>query len=457
MLAARVQVYPFDDFSSLWTRALEEFQTVFRHHNTDLRSNFTQVSPDIVRHEFQKVPARLGAVMIVDEFDLLRDGEARELTANLLKSLHDHAINVTVLLIGVAENVEELIVNHQSLRRVLSLVKLERMKTIELNEILESRLRLTPLKISDDARSEIVTLSCGLPYYVQTLGKFATQNAIKDHRLQMQIEDVNAAIEDFLVEFGQSFTDDYERATDSHLSSNIFREVLLASALALSDPSGVFESSEVTKTLNEIAPGKGYRHARVQQYLAQFITDRRGKMLIRSGMKTDYRYRFSDALMQPFIVLRAIKDGMINENLRQLLLRSGKEQEPDAGYRLGVAEADATRPGMVIPTVAEAAGSVREEVGAVAEETVEGKGEAAAVAEKVGAEKEEADAVAQAAAAVMKEAGAESPMLSASRQARSKLGFHPADAGLSEAAPDDSRTATLAQRPQQRGWRLFRR
>src|SRR5579863_4161997 len=81
MLAARVQVYPFDDFSSLWSRALEEFQTVFRHHNTEVRSNFPHVSPDIVRHEFQKVPGRLGAVMIVDEFDLLRDREARELTA----------------------------------------------------------------------------------------------------------------------------------------------------------------------------------------------------------------------------------------------------------------------------------------------------------------------------------------------------------------------------------------
>ncbi len=88
--------------------------------------------------------------MIVDEFDLLRVKEARELTANLIKSLHDYGSNVTVILIGVAENVDELLINHQSLRRVLSFVKLARMSTNDLNDILDSRLRLTPLTLSDE-------------------------------------------------------------------------------------------------------------------------------------------------------------------------------------------------------------------------------------------------------------------------------------------------------------------
>jgi hypothetical protein len=408
ILAARVQVYPFDDFSSLWSRALEEFQAVFRHHGTEVRSNFPQVTPDIVRHEFQKVPKNLGAIMIVDEFDLLRDTEARELTANLLKSLHDHAINVTILLIGVAENVEELIINHQSLRRVLSLVKLERMSTADLTAIFDSRLRLTPLGISAEARSEIVTLSRGLPYYIQTLGKFATQNAIKHQRVRIEIEDVSAAMEDFLVEGGQSFADDYRRATDSRLASNIFREVILASALARSDSSGVFEASEVSKTLNEIVPSGGYHHARVQQYLAQFVSDRRGKILIRSGMKSDYRYRFSDALMQPFIIMRAIKDGMINEKLRDLLFHSVKEEEYDEEYQPSVAEANASRLEVILPAVTE-------------------------------------------------EVAGEPPNISESRQLRSKLGIQPGNTSLSAVVPESRHTPTLAPRAPERSWRLFRR
>jgi Cdc6-like AAA superfamily ATPase len=356
ILAARLQVNPFDDFSSLWSRALKEFQTVFRHYSAEICSTFAYVSPDIVRHEFQKIPRHLGAIMIVDEFDLLRDREARELTANLLKSLHDHAINVTVLLIGVAQNVEELISNHKSLRRVLSLVKLERVNTVDLGAILDSRLRLTSLEISTEARSEIVTLSCGLPYYVQILGKLAAQNAIEHHRLQVRVEDVTAAIENFLVEDGRSFSGDYQRATESRFASNIFRDVILASALTCSDPSGGFESSEVSKILNVIAPEKGYHHTRVQQRLAEFISDRRGRILIRSRTQARYRYCFADALMQPFIVMKAIKDGVIDEELRHLLFHSVKAEDHDKEYQIDVVEADTRQRGMIGPTVTEEAG-----------------------------------------------------------------------------------------------------
>jgi hypothetical protein len=358
VLVARVQVYPSDDFSSLWLRALEEIKTVFQRDSHEIRSDFAHVSPDIIRREFQKLPAHLGALMIVDEFDLLRGSEARELTANLLKSLHDHAINVTVILIGVAENIEDLLINHQSLRRVLTLVKLERMNFVDLEKILESRLRMTPLRISDGARTAIVNLSCGLPYYAQTLGRFATLNAIKNHRLRVETEDVDAAIESFLDESGKLFDKDYEIATENRRDNDIFRKIILACALTPYDAGGMFKSSEVTETLNLIDAGILYRHARVQQCLAQFTTERRGKILIRSGMKAGYRYRFSDALMQPFIIMRGIGGTKIDQRLRDLLLQSGKEATQDVETRAGGAEPDASAPVTVGPTIAEAAGGV---------------------------------------------------------------------------------------------------
>jgi hypothetical protein len=324
LFAARVQVHPFDNFSSLWSRVLEELQAATPEpYKKELASKFEHVSPDIVRREFGKIPPHVGAIMIVDEFDLLRDTDARELTANLLKSLHDYGSNVTVVLIGVAENVDELLINHRSLRRVLSFVKLDRMSAVDLENILDSRLESTPLTLSNDTRSEIVILSCGLPYYVQILGKFATQHAIQHQRVRVQLEDVSAAIDNFLVESGESFADDYRRATDSRQAGNSFHEVILASALAASDASGAFQFSEVVKTLDLIASGKRQYPARIQQYLAQFASDRRGNILTRSGVKSDYRYRFSDALMQPFIIMRAIQNTMIDEGLRRLLLHSG--------------------------------------------------------------------------------------------------------------------------------------
>jgi len=353
ILAARVQADASDNFSSLWSRALVEFQQATIHYNPSISSDFERVTPDIVRREFQKLPPRVLFIMTIDEFDLLREQKTRELTANLLKSLHDHAINVTVLLIGIADNVEELIINHQSLRRVLSLVKLERMNIFDLSKILDSRLRSTPLKLSDDARSEIVTLSRGLPYYVQSLGKSAIQNSVRRQHTLVEIEDVNAAIENFLLESGQSFSDDYQRATDSRQASNISHGVLLASALAHADTGGFFKPSDVCEMLNLIVLGNNYHHARVHQYLSKFTLDRRARILIRGGAKGGYRYRFSDALMQPFIVMRAIKDTTIDDRLRHRLFHLGRGQLLDRGYRLGVAEANATQLGMVVPTITE--------------------------------------------------------------------------------------------------------
>jgi hypothetical protein len=407
VLVARVQVYPSDDFSSLWSRALAEFKTVYRD-SQEIQSEFAHVSPDIVRREFQKLPAHLGAIMIVDEFDLLRTREARELTATLLKSLHDHSTNVTIILIGVAENIEELIINHQSLRRVLTLIRLERMSIGDLTKILDSRLRLTPLKISDDARTEIVALSCGLPYYVQTLGRFATLNAIKNHRLRVESEDVNAATENFLDESSKLFDNDYQLAVESRQYKNIFQEVILACALTPCDPGGMFKSLEVTDTLNLIDPGRLHSHARVQQYLSQFTTERRGKILIKSGMKAGSRYRFSDALMQPFILMKGISGAMVDQRLRDLLRHSGREAVPDADSRLGVAEPDAADLGTIIPTIAE-------------------------------------------------EAGGEEAGITGSHPAGSELGLYPRNAGLIRAVRNSSGTPTVARGTHEGSWRRFRR
>ncbi len=339
VLIVRSQAYPFDDFSSLWLRALEELQIAAKHYCKELRSDFANASPDIVRREFQKLPKHLMSLIIIDEFDILRAEEARNLTANLLKSLHDYQVNVTVLLIGVADNVEELIANHQSLRRVLSLVKLERMSVLELNEILDRRLQLTPLSLANDARAAIVGISRGLPYYVQILGKFSAQNAIRNQRLQILVEDVDAAIEKFIIDNGPSFAGAYQRTTESRQIGNMFQKMILASTLAPSDISGFFRPSDVARVLNHMVIDECRSDLQVQRYLSQFASDRRGRALIRRGIGADSRYRFSDATMQPFIIMRAIKDRQFEGGCRNFLFHWCEEDVRDARHRLGTAEA----------------------------------------------------------------------------------------------------------------------
>ena len=343
IIAIRIHAYPLDDFSSLWLRVLEELVIVAKLYCNDLRADFKCVSPDIVKREFQKFRNNLIPIIIIDEFDQLKGEAVRELTANFLKSLHDNIINVTIVLIGVADNVEELIDNHRSLRRVLSLVKLERMNILDLNEILDRRLQLTPLNLSGEARSAMIGLSCGLPYYVQTLGKFAAQNAIRDRRTRVHLEDVKAAIDKFIIESGESFGEAYQRATESKQAGNIFEEMMLACALASSDKGGFFKPLEVAKALNIIITDKTRACFQIQRYLFLFTSEKRGRVLIRQGMETEYRYRFSDATMQPFIIMRAIKEGRIDGISDSILFHWYLGEIRDGRYQLGTAEAYAAR------------------------------------------------------------------------------------------------------------------
>jgi Cdc6-like AAA superfamily ATPase len=325
VIAARVQADPADSFSSLWIKALEELREVAiqtgRSELVPLNVAYEQITPSIIRRELQKCRPNAIPIIIIDEFDKLRDESARELTAHVIKDLYDNAatINTTIIIVGVAEDIRELVEDHASLRRALVEVKMERMKSPELNEVLDKRLRLTPTKISGDARWTTVTLSRGLPYYVQMLGKYASVHAVSRKSLRIDAYDLEHAMDRFIEDSGQSFQDDYKEATHSNQADNLFREVLLSCALAQTDEAGFFTPTSVIEPLNAILHQRR-RHAHFDRHLREFIAEKRGNILIRRGDERQYRYRFNDPMMQPYVIIKGIRDEMINDEIKKTLL-----------------------------------------------------------------------------------------------------------------------------------------
>lgn len=325
IIAARVQADPSDSFSSLWIKAIEELKAVGaatgRSDLIPLQTEYDQVNPDIIRRELQKCRPNAIPIIIIDEFDKLRDSDARELTAHVIKALYDNAdtINTTIIIVGVAEDIRELVEDHKSLTRALTEIKMERMRSPELNEVLDKRLRLTPVTISGDARWTVVTLSRGMPYYVQMLGKYSSLNTVRRRKLKIELEDVESAMDRLIIDSGQSFQDDYRHAVHSNQSDNLFKEVLLSCALAPTDESGFFTPTNVIEPLNSILHERK-RHAHFDRHLREFISEKRGHILIRRGDERQYRFRFHDPMMQPYVIIKGIRDGMIDEPTRQKLL-----------------------------------------------------------------------------------------------------------------------------------------
>ena len=147
IIAARIQADPSDDFQSLWSKALRELKAnavmMGREGLIPISDTFVASSPDHVRLELQKCRPNAIPILIIDEFDRLEDDFAKKLTANLLKSLADYDVSCTVVIVGVAESLSELIQDHASIRRCLVQIHLDRMNPKELNDIIDSRLGLT--------------------------------------------------------------------------------------------------------------------------------------------------------------------------------------------------------------------------------------------------------------------------------------------------------------------------
>ena len=129
---------------------------------------------------------------------------------------------------------------------------MERIDSAELNEALDKRLRLTAVEITGDARWTIVTLSHGMPYYVEMLANTNRSTAldVNESRLTLMMSSTRWTAE------SRTAANRSMGATQSNQSDNRFREVLLSCALAQTDGAGFLTATNVIEPLNSILRGE---------------------------------------------------------------------------------------------------------------------------------------------------------------------------------------------------------
>lgn len=321
MAAGAVNCDQTADFASLWRTALREIRVTagaqqgigFTAQQAAMTGNLAdylgpEVTPDSVRSLLQ----RIGKTIIVfDEVDRIADRKTATLMADTIKNLSDHAVNSTVILVGVADTVEALIGEHQSVERALVQIRMPRMTMPELEEIITKGATHAGMSITDDARRKIAALSQGLPHYVHLVSLNAFRQAVVRDSLTVTIMDVRAAIEKALSTAQQSTIAAYHRATSSP-RENLYPQVLLACALAKVDDMGYFASVDVREPLSRIM-GKAYDINAFSQHLNAFCDAERGPILQRIGVPRRFRFRFNNPLMQPYVVMHGVTKGLIGD------------------------------------------------------------------------------------------------------------------------------------------------
>ncbi|MGI8925513.1 MAG: hypothetical protein ACR2HN_02555 [Tepidiformaceae bacterium] len=100
------------------------------------------------------------------------------------------------------------------------------------------------------------------------------------------------------------------RATTATRKKNLWRQVVAACALAESDERGYFSIRAVQEQISALA-GRAVVQQAVSYHLGKLTEADRGPLLERTGPERRYRYRFVNSLMRPFILMKAMNDGMI--------------------------------------------------------------------------------------------------------------------------------------------------
>ncbi len=335
LLLMREQADPTDTFSSIWVKVFKDIQVTVRLDGEQRSIPLSEIQegelkPDDIRRDLEKafLPNQI-PVIVIDEFDKASSTTIRKLMANTIKYLSDYAVNVTLVVVGVADDIADLLDEHESISRCLEQIPMPRMSNSEMKEIISKRLPRLGMKIEPNALWKIITLSRGLPAYVHLLGMYAAQDSARTRRLTITEANVDAAIKRALEKSQESVQRDYAAATHTNRTDTLFKEVLLACALAQTDERGMFSPNAVVPALSRIL-GRDMTIANFQNHLKKFISDERSRVLIRKGKERAYKFRFRDPMMQPYVIMKGVEDNLVAASALDILSSPEQPELPIA-------------------------------------------------------------------------------------------------------------------------------
>lgn len=340
VLAPRINCDTTDTFTSVWRKVFSEIDMVqavsgagfvphTRDKAVDLLGGGETISPDDVRRALTIMAKDVLPIVILDEFDRL-DQATKRAIADTIKTLSDHAVGATVIMVGVADSVDEIIAGHQSINRALREVRMPRMHVNEIQKIITTGLEKLGMRVDVPALERIALFSQGLPHYTHLLGLHSARVALGEYSLVVSLPAVEEAIKTAIQDANQSVSNAVHQATQSPRKDSLFADVLLACALAPQDPLGFFAAVDVRQPMREITGRYDYDIGNFAQHLHDFSDKKRGNILEKRGVKHSFIFRFTNPLVQPYVIMQGFVKGKLSQEiLDKLKQTTGRQFQPE--------------------------------------------------------------------------------------------------------------------------------
>jgi hypothetical protein len=305
---ARVNCSEGMTFEQIWRGVFRQLSTQVDGEEAYLDSTMpSDPNSEDIRHVFSLMDDP--AIVIIDEFDRMKDRGLETAFADTIKTLSDNAVDATLIIVGVADSLNQLIAEHKSIQRAIREIPVTRMSKAELVEIVDKGLsQCKGLSIEPDPFDRIADYSQGLPSITHLLAREACLQAVGNLAANVTMRDLNQGVKEAVDSQLESLLEAYRLAVTAPRGIH-FKPALLACALATKDDHGFFYASNVTEPLRLISNKPDFDIPQFAFHLKAFCSEQRGGIL----EKRVKQYRFENPIMEPYIILRGLADGLITE------------------------------------------------------------------------------------------------------------------------------------------------
>lgn len=315
VVVSKVTCNRTESFRSIWEKAFNKI--TFRKSEKGLgfkaidQEKDIQLDlflPDVDQIDSKHIESVLGRLnnklmFIFDEFDSITDSDTKVRMSDTVKMLSDNMPNVTILIVGIADDVISLIGNHPSIERCLMQIFIPKMSNEELGAIVDGGLNQLDLRINYPQRKKIVEYSEGYPSNTHLLCKHSALQAILNDRKIINYDDFSFAARKAIENASHSLKSGFQKATISNKSETLFLDVIYAVAFAKIDDFGCSSKTDIMDSLYAITE-REYSKQRINYYITELCKKERGEILNKVGEKNNIRIKFRNPIMKAFVRLK---------------------------------------------------------------------------------------------------------------------------------------------------------
>jgi len=259
------------------------------------------------------IPNAKSTVVVLDELEVLTDDDRRDL-AFFIKQVGDQDFRLRFVLVGIAENVHELIGVHQSIARYIKEVSLQPLYPQDLMDIVSTAAEAVGVEVPREYLLRVAIIGNGFPHFAHLMGKSMLIEVVVADAVLVTPVTYKLGVERAVKGSIQELKIAYETAVQR--GSDYYKHLIWA--LANSDIVDV-RNDEWLQMYHELEHRLGWKsvdESKLKNAIGNFKNDAYGKIIMSTparygSAEIRYRYkRFSNMLMRGHVRLQAEQDGV---------------------------------------------------------------------------------------------------------------------------------------------------